>query len=328
MALLFMESWDGYGGTNAHATKWANVSLRTSSATPRTGTHCCAGNPSRPVSPGGAGTIILGLANYWTTLTTKQIVLHDAIGGYNCTVVLEGNGTITVRNGTGSGTVLATSAAVLVANSWNYIEIKVLVANAGSYVVRCNGAEVLNGTGDTQATSTPGVGSIELFDSNSPGGWDDIYCLDTTGSVNNDFLGDCKVECLSPQAGNGSNVGLTCSTGTDHGALVDELPANDDTDYAYSATAGAKDTYTFTNVATVGVIKAVQVSARARKTDVAPKTLAIVTRVGGVDSDGPAQAVASTTYGQYQQLLETKPGGGAWTIADVNAAEFGLKVVS
>jgi hypothetical protein len=77
------------------------------------------------------------------------------------------------------------------------------------------------------------------------------------------------------------------------------------------------------------VIKGVQVSARARKTDSATKELAIVTRLGSTDYDGTTQAVASTTYSQYQQIWEKRPSDNAdWTIADVNAAEFGLKVVT
>jgi hypothetical protein len=329
MALLFMESFDGYGGTASQATKWNAVgTLGTSGPAPRTGAYRAHGNWTRAMFPASA-TVIVNLAVYWNGSGQVNVGLSDSAGTAQTTLVLDSDGKVRLRNGLSSGTVLeATAAAVLVSGSWNALEAKILTANAGTWTVKLNGVQILSGSGDTQGAATNNVSFLSLTNATAGNGIDDLYVCDDTGSVNNDFAGDCKIECLSPQAGNGSNVGLTCSTGTDHGALVDELPANDDTDYAYSATAGAKDTYNFTDVATVGVIKAVQVSARARKTDVAPKTLAIVTRVGGVDTDGPSLAVASTTYGQYQQVLETKPGGGAWTIADINGAEFGLKVVS
>jgi hypothetical protein len=272
------------------------------------------------------------MAVYWGGTSAGSFSLWaDAAfsAAQQCTVVFDTDGKIRVRAGSATGTLLDTSAsAVLVASAWNFIEAKILVANSGTYTVKCNGIQVLNGAADTQANAASTIAGFSVTPG-SGNGIDDLYVLDSAGTTLNDFIGDCRVECLSPQTGNGSNTGLTCSTGTDHGALVDELPANDDTDYNFSATVGAKDTYAFTNVATIGSIKAVQVSARAKKTDSATKELAVVTRVGSTDYDGATQTVASTTYSQYQQIWAKRPSDNAdWTISDVNAAEFGLKVVT
>ena len=90
-----------------------------------------------------------------------------------------------------------------------------------------------------------------------------------------------------------------------------------------------KDTYNFTNLASTGTVHAVQATVRAKKTDSAAKTLALVTRQGGADYDGATQAVASTTYAQYQQIWEKRPSDSTvWVVSDVDGAEFGLKVVS
>ena len=49
---------------------------------------------------------------------------------------LSADGRIRVRNGSSSGTILDTTAGVvLVASSWNFIEWKILMANAGTYTV-------------------------------------------------------------------------------------------------------------------------------------------------------------------------------------------------
>jgi hypothetical protein len=336
MALLFMESFDGYGGTGSHATKWlGGVSgLGTSSPPPRTGSYrCSTGSDQQRLITPATSTLIIGLAYYWNGATTGRWTIWAGTSfasDWQCSVSFDGDGKIRVRNAGYSGTALGTTTnPVLVASSYNFIEAKILVSNSGTFIVRCNGVEVLNGAGDTQAGASAAIAGFSFNPGVSGAAVDDLFVLDSSGTALNDFIGDCKVECLTPQAGNGSNTGLTCSTGTDHGALVDELPANDDTDYNFSATVGAKDTYAFTNVATVGSIKAVQVSARARKTDSATKELAVVTRVGSTDYDGATQAVASTSYSQYQQIWEKRPSDNAdWTIADVNAAEFGLKVVT
>lgn len=334
MALLFMESFDGYGGTASQATLWSTQgTLGTSSPVPRTGTYCArsTGFWQRVIAP-GSQTIIAGYAFYWGGSQQGYAILYEtaAFNLAQCSVTADTDGKVRVRAGDNSAAALGISAsAVLVASSWNYIEWKITVGNSGTYEVKVNGVSVLSGSGDTQARSTSAIVGFSVSPGGSLNGVDDFFLLDSTGSTLNDYLGDCKVECLSPQAGNGSNTGLTCSTGTDHGALVDELPANDDTDYNYSATASVKDTYNFTNLASTGVVKAVQAVARARKTDSATKELALVARLGSTDYDGATKAVAATTYGQYLQIWETRPSDSlAWTVSDVNAAEFGLKVVS
>jgi hypothetical protein len=337
MALLFMESFDGYGGTASHMTKWSNLPTFVSSTpSPRTGPYCARQTSASLMTrnfTSAASTVIIGVAYYWSGITNSYLQITGVGGSYvagslQFSVVLDSDGVIRLRSGSSSGTLLGASGVVLVASTWNFIEAKVTVANSGSYTIKCNGVTVLTGSGDTQNYSAATIAGFGAY-IDTGCAIDDLYVLDSSGTALNDFIGDCKVECLTPQAGNGSNTGLTCSTGTDHGALVDELPANDDTDYNFSATVGAKDTYAFTNVATVGSIKAVQVSARARKTDSATKELAVVARVGSTDYDGATQAVASTTYSQYQQIWEKCPSDNAdWTIADVNAAEYGLKVVT
>ena len=334
MALLFMESFDGYGGNGAYATLWASLSpLATTAPVPRTGTHRISTVTSsiRVINP-GSQTVIIGCAVYMAGSDKQFVTLYaDAAQLFpQCTMEIGTDGKLLIRNGSNTGSTLDTSTtAPVVTGSWNFIEWKVTVGNAGNWDAKVNGVSVLSGSGDTQAATTSTIACISIRPGNL-NGVDDLYLLDTTGSYLNDFIGDCRVECLSPQAGNGANVGLTPSTGTDHGALVDELPPNDDTDYNYGSTAGIKDTYAFTNVlASSTIVKAVQVTARARKTDTPTKTVALVARVGTTDTDGTTKAVASATYGQYQQIWEKRPTDNAdWTVADLNGAEFGLKVVS
>jgi hypothetical protein len=122
--------------------------------------------------------------------------------------------------------------------------------------------------------------------------YDDFYVCDTSGSApRNTFLGPVtKVETLYPQTDGvaaGSNAGLTPSTGTDHGALVDETPPNQ-TDYNSSATVGAKDTYNYPSMALTGVILGIQTNLYCQKSD---------GRALGLRRP----AVGSTDYGRQRQ---------------------------
>ena len=305
--------------------------LITSSPTPRTGTYAARGSDlSRSIAP-ATNTLIVGFAFYWNGAGSSSVSISNnaapTVLTMQTTLELTSGGTIRIRTGSSTGTILATSAVCLNASSWNFIEWKTLVDNSGTYTVKVNGLQVLNGSGDTQGQSTSTIAAM-AYTIAANMAIDDVYLLDTNGSYLNDFIGDCKVECLTPSTGNGTNTGLTTSTGADHGALVDESPANDDTDYNYGTAAGVKDTYNFPSLATTGAVKAVQVSARAKKTDSATKELAIVARENSTDSDGATQAL-STSYTQYQQIWEKRPSDNSdWTSSDVNAGEFGLKVVS
>lgn len=331
MSLLFMESFDGYGGTGAHATLWSGglSGMISSSPTPRTGSHAVGGGSgggSRFVTPATL-TLICGFAFYFGGTNQGSFVISGT-GGGQVALTLDADGIVRVRLGSVGGSVIGASASVLVASSWNFIEAKILVGNSGTYEVLVNGISVLSGSGDTQQQSSADITSITVGSGNA-NGIDDLYVLDSDGGYLDDFIGDCKIECLSPSTGNGSNTGLTVSTGADHGALVDELPANDDTDYNSGSAAGVKDTYNYPSLSSTGVVYAVQANARAKKTDSSTKTIAQVTRISGTDYDGDTVPVASTTYGQYSQIWEKRPSdSNDWTVANVNAAEFGLKVVA
>jgi hypothetical protein len=147
--------------------------------------------------------------------------------------------------------------------------------------------------------------------------------------VNTDFLGDVRVQALLP-TGNGNSSQLVGSDGnsTDNYLLVDEVPPNEDTDYVESATVNDKDTYVFGNLTpTTGTVFGVQIVAEARKTDAGVRSFKSVARLSATEADGP-DTTLSTTYAFYMDKRDTKPGGGSWTITNVNDAEFGVKVTA
>ena len=51
MALLFLESFDGYGGTNTHMTRWSLQPTLSTTPAVRTGTHIGRGTGVRVITP-------------------------------------------------------------------------------------------------------------------------------------------------------------------------------------------------------------------------------------------------------------------------------------
>jgi hypothetical protein len=161
--------------------------------------------------------------------------------------------------------------------------------------------------------------------------YDDVYVLDSAGSVNNTFLGDQHVETIYPNA-DGNYGQWTPSSGTSHNALVNEHSGtypDGDTSYVSDATVGHRDSYALGDLSVLsGTIAAVQSAMYARKDDAATRQIAAFIRRSSTDYDG-ATATLATTYAFYTEIREQDPStSAAWDIAGVNAAELGVKTVA
>lgn len=65
----------------------------------------------------------------------------------------------------------------------------------------------------------------------------------------------------------------------------------------------------------------------ARKDQAGPRSIAGATKSGTSTTIGPA-IVLPSAYGMLRQIQETDPNTSAgWTVANVNTAEFGARVV-
>lgn len=337
MALRFVDSFDHYA-TADFTQKWTSItsSPTISSGTGRRGTNCFRGNTSAhelSKTLDNQATWIVGFAftPEGSTSGDEPILIFLDGASVQTDIRLRTDGTL---RATRNGTTLATSSNALSAATTYYIETKVTISDASGVVeVRVNGSSTgwINITSqDTKNTANAYANVIRLKTVTNAARFDDLYVCDGTGSANNDFLGDVRVDCYLP-SGNGNSSQLAGSDGnsTDNYALVDEASQNGDTDYVQSATASQKDTYAFADMShTPSSIFGVQVNMVAKKDDSGTRTICSVTRSGGSDTDGATQALA-TSYVDYREILETDPNtAAAWTRTNLNSAEFGVKVVS
>lgn len=229
-------------------------------------------------------------------------------------------------------TTLATSTGQ-VPLAGGYVELKgVINSSTGTIEVRLNGNTILTlGSANTQGGTAAtwdgvrfGTGANVAIDITM----DDLVIWDASGGNNNDFLGDVRVALSIPQSGNGTNTGLTLSAGTDHGAVVDDTTQDGDSTYAFSASAGVKDTYNMTDHSITGSVKAVQVDLIARKDLTGLKQVCPVWRIGSTDYDGTT-INPGLTYSSLRQIYELSPAtSAAWTISEINGAQLGMKVVA
>lgn len=341
MALLFIDSCGDHYSTAQINRKWdSNVSGQVLAGTGRRSTNCLDIAPTVGVVRSytkllgsSIQTLIVGCAINITGFNAGTMQIFQLVDSATLQVDLRLDATGHPQV-TRNGTVLGTSTYVFNLGIEHYIELKCKIDDSvGTYEVHVDGVQVLVGSSaDTKNTANATADRVVFgpFGSGSTGvvgaRIDDIYICDSSGSANNDFLGDIRVDAVLP-SGDGSNSGLTTSTGSAHAALVDETPATDDTDYNQSASVGNKDTYAFTDIThTPSAIFGAQVCLQAKKDDAGARSICAVTRSGGSDFDGSAQ-VLSTSYAVFRTMLELDPNtSAAWTKTNLNAAEFGMKV--
>lgn len=220
---------------------------------------------------------------------------------------------------------------ILANNTWFYFEIKVLFSQTvGTVDVRINGTTVISETGlDTCSTANESISEVRIYSNKSSTYFDDLYICDTNGTECNDFLGDIKITTLYPTS-DGNSSDFTCSSGSDHYAMVDELQLTADTDHNESSTVGHKDLYGMTTFGGTGTIRAVQVTAAVKNIDAGTMNIRNLSRSGAtpIDNDGADFALSQTMKGNMTVWEKEPTDDVAWTATKVNAAEFGVKVQS
>lgn len=225
----------------------------------------------------------------------------------------------------------STSGLGLTDGVWYYIELKILIANSGGTVdLKVDGVNVLSLTSqDTLQGTGAAMDMVSLRgSSNIDPVFDDLYVLDDSGSDNTDFLGDCIVETIFPDADGTTNDFTRVGGGSNNFQAVDDgYTPDEDTTYVHSSTASEKELYGFAALTTpVDTIYGVQVSMLARKEGSGSREVRCLARSSATEVEGDSKGL-SVDYLHRQHMYENDPnGGGDWTESAVNAAEFGFKI--
>jgi hypothetical protein len=350
--LLFVDSFDHYATADI-ALKWSAVSSATQVTIAPTagrrggGALSLTGNINTVRKDlVGVKTVIVGYAmkitafptaggtigtNYWMSLGNADGVhLYFLVGA---------DGSIAVHRLTSvnpSYQLLgSTTGAVLQPNVYAYIEVKATISATGVGMVKIlvNGVTVLSLPNITTISyaSTNEVTSRLTFNTPILSGptlfFDDLYICDTSGTVNNDFFGDVRIDVVKPNA-DGTYRDFVPDTGTAHFSRVNEAVA-DQLSFVAASTVGAKDSYQFEDLAgIVGTVRGVQIVDAAVKDDAGPRSVSHLAK-SGISEEYSAPIPLSTDRKLYTTIHERDPAtGGNWTQTSLNAAEFGIVVAA
>jgi hypothetical protein len=360
MALLFMESFDHLAIADI-ATKWTQLAAGAGTAQDASGLTAVGRHSSngwKSANPGTFGLITKALLRVLTpgdntfitgfgfrsvtpfsTLYNSTdpntnnagsacLLMARNAGADQCWVRVDSVGTLSVYRGS---TLLGTTSVALTQNVYAYIEVLLTIHNTtGVVTIRVNGTTCLSLTGqNTRAGGANAWNELRVGGAccTAPIEWnyDDLYVLDGAGAAPvNTFLGDCRVDACADTAP-GANTGWTPSAGANW-QCVDDATPNGDTDYTAATTIGMTDTFVAADMPVAGAtIYGVQHCLTVKKMDAGAASIAPVVRHAGVDYPG-ADLNPGTTYAVVSQIATVNPGTGLqWTVAGVNAAEFGYR---
>jgi hypothetical protein len=344
MALLFIDGFDQYGTTNGNDADgiehlWptnlqlAQINVADGRISGKSIVFATSNAYVQTPPLAQMSTVVVGFAFKYAAHANASAdvvctLMEGASAGVNLRLRQDGEWEV-YNNTTLLGS--ATSGFSLPTGTWAFIELKVTTHDsAGAVELRIDGVTALNLTSeDTQpATGNIWVTALRLNGHSVPADaytFDDCYVLDTTGSVNNDFLGDHNVTTLFP-ANEGDTIEWTPSTGTDNSDLVDDNPHNTDTDYVTGAS-GNLDLYDLDTLSGAGSIAGIQMVSVCRETDVNPFSIKHVVKASGTEYADSAAPIGSSLYLARKRLMEENPDTtNPWSQSEINAAQFGMEL--
>jgi len=225
----------------------------------------------------------------------------------------------------GPSTLLATGTAMITGSTWYLIEIHYIPATSGGvFQVKVNGISDISYSGNT----TPGATTIDGImvgcdDSYWPPGYYDNVIVDDAA-----WIGNTKIQAIKPtSAGNSTQWGPSSGSNWD---CVNEMPANDN-DYVSTNSNDFLDLYTFSDLTgSIEEIKCVQVQARTVKNGApTPQNLQLAVRSGGTNYFSSSNVVPYVNPKSLFNIWQLNPNtSAAWTVSEVNAAEFGMNAVA
>lgn len=339
--LRFCDSFDHYGSTSTPMLDgvYAEVGGSPSTEHPRTGARSyklSANGTLRRVLGVTASSVGVGGAYYFNSIpsTTGKFRLmswRDVSNNELVRVELQTTGALRVVNGLET-LLYETTVPVVTAAAQQHVEAQAVIDSSnGAVEVRVNEVTVINITGvNTQGAGTGGCAQIvwRAFDADEGFYVDDIFAWDTSGSFNNDFIGDKKVVTLMP-VNDTSSVDYTPFGTADGFDAMDELDPNDATDYiSFGPITGSVEEvgeFGIDDLASdVVVINAVQLYVRAQKSDAGTCTM----RNGltsNVDIAAGDLHSITTQWTYWMDIFESDPHTGApWTRTAFNAADLRL----
>ena len=366
MAIILMQDWRRYGVKNDIANFEDSVTVRASyvgwtaggsvtltGAAGRTGDQVIdIGSTSAQIltmkmpingTVWAASTVIISMMFKYVADATSKISsgstpiieLQGASSQIQFKVHLDGGGTVLVESN--AGAVVAVSPHAIQPGVWHNIEFKVSLADSGSFSMKVDNVLLINAaSGDFKGDAGTATFVHLALSGNSDCWYDKILIADSSGSYNNDWLGDFRMEMALPTA-NGGTTGWTASAGSQYQCIDDAIGfSSGSSGSGYGADYISTSTLNAISQFTMGTISASNYSSilfcglyHIARSDTTGDSIAGVCKSSATTGLGATMPLLGTTDAWYcwrRSYFDRDPNGSiAWTPTAINAAEFGVK---
>ena len=225
----------------------------------------------------------------------------------------------------GGSTELGKTSVALNMGTWTYIELKVYIANSiGTVDIHFNGESVLSLSGvDTMPATSSEITSVYLYPIKDYA-LDNIYIYDDVGGTPS-MQGPIVIEQLLPTGDDTHN--WTPSTGSTGYEVVDNTEI-EDTTYISNSTIDTIELWSYADLSEIDSdIIAIQQHTRVATDDVGMRTVDILCESGATTDTDSYGIATDGGFDILATIYETDPNtSSAWTISNLNAANFGVKV--
>ena len=350
MALIFAEhcdSWASLGTASAEARGWMEYGSPSGSSIYATGGVTGGGSIRRDNAndnyPRGWYREVTGVtassvhSALWFkcsnagTGSYAYYLSRVTVGGNYCGILSKVSGATTmglVVPVGASGTLAGSCTTNVCDNGWHYLEIEIVLhTSAGTAKMWVDGALEVNFSGATASSSAPlAVTRWQVGGHASSSYLDDLILWTDTdngdGWTTNLGGGVRIFKTVRPTSD--AAVEFTRSTGATSYTLVDEQSVSS-TDYVESGTDGHIDRYGFADHGLADVTPhGVIVETHASNPGAGAINVALVAKLSSTIAEGPGVDVPGA-YTVFQRHFPEKPGGGSWSLSDIDAATFGIK---
>lgn len=342
--------WLEGGETHRIASQWA-LKYATFSGTVSSQTGRVFGNS---IGPNGlvAVTPSLGLSTtyylgFGLRIASQQTGLNSNSQGFylekgateQCHIETVNNvGSFEIRIKRGA-TTIATTSSLFAYAVWHHFEILLTIdPTTGAYEVRHNEVNVLSGSGVNLANEGTSQADIFAFRFTSDVAatffFDDLNLKDSTGTENNNFLGDFVIEGKLPNA-NGATIQWTNDAGSGSNFENVDDPADQAPDNTgvggtnSSDTSAQKDLYAFADLTEIdGAIAFVQYGVQLAMASAGSRNVDLRYRDdGGTEAVIATVNVSSTAYDEFPVVMDQNPAVPAdWDVTDINGGQWGVGI--
>jgi len=359
MALIFLDGFDHYDPSTDILSKWSSKSNNssnvgvtyTSSSSP-----AATGNSLKLVTYANHDywadlkknlstnytALVVGVAIYFspndTTASSSMYTGSACIISFSngstakFTVWLDGAGNAYFRTGNWTATISLTQSGVFSNNGFHYVEVKVKdtgTPTATDVVLYVDGTAVANLPASSNPTcaGTTGAGFnvVQLAVVNGIAYYDDLYILDTSGTVNNDALGPRKIQTIYPNADGDTDTFTASGVSANWDAINDPTPDGDST-YSYGTNSDSILSQMTNMTGSIGSISGIQVCGSIRKDQTSSMTVNQKIKTNSTEYNG-ADIGLSTSYAYYFDIWDQNPNTSTdWSQTDIDNIQAGLVV--